>query len=556
MATFEITSPDGRKFRVTGPEGATREDALAKVQAQYSQQPEKPEYVTGHNTVMGALKGASDIGATLLSPVDFALNKLGITDKTNKERREQLKQFFSENADPESVGFKVGEIGTQIAGTAGVGGVLAKGAQAVGAAPKIASALQSGGFSLGSPAATTVGGKAADMALRMGAGGATGAAMTGMVDPENMGTGAALGAALPPAVGVAGAVGRGIKNLATHTLGSTTGAGSEAIKQAYRAGQTGSGEFLKNMRGESQFDDVVLTAKQGLQKMRADRAAEYRSGMINIKGDKSVLDMKPIAQAVDDIKSAGFFKGKAVNEKAAGTLKEIADKVDDWATSSPKDFHTPEGLDALKKAIGDIRDSTQFGTPARRAADDVYNAIKSQITKQAPTYSKVMKDYSQASETLTEIEKALSIGSKASKDTAMRKLQSLMRNNVNTNYGNRLTLAQQLEQKGGVDLMNPVAGQALSSWTPRGLQGLATGGAAPVLALMGAPVQAAGLAAVSSPRLVGEAAYRMGGMSGGMQNTLARVTRGALPGGGQNMNALMQNPAIRNALLQANLANP
>jgi hypothetical protein len=36
MPVFEITAPDGRKFRVTAPEGATREQALAKVKAQYA----------------------------------------------------------------------------------------------------------------------------------------------------------------------------------------------------------------------------------------------------------------------------------------------------------------------------------------------------------------------------------------------------------------------------------------------------------------------------------------------------------------------------------------
>jgi hypothetical protein len=35
MPVFEITAPDGRKFRVNAPEGATREQALEKVQASY-----------------------------------------------------------------------------------------------------------------------------------------------------------------------------------------------------------------------------------------------------------------------------------------------------------------------------------------------------------------------------------------------------------------------------------------------------------------------------------------------------------------------------------------
>jgi hypothetical protein len=39
MPTFEITGPDGSKYRVTGPEGSTEKDALARVQSQFSQSP-------------------------------------------------------------------------------------------------------------------------------------------------------------------------------------------------------------------------------------------------------------------------------------------------------------------------------------------------------------------------------------------------------------------------------------------------------------------------------------------------------------------------------------
>lgn len=45
MATFEITSPDGRKFEITAPEGATQEQVLAYAQSKFPQtkQPAKPE---------------------------------------------------------------------------------------------------------------------------------------------------------------------------------------------------------------------------------------------------------------------------------------------------------------------------------------------------------------------------------------------------------------------------------------------------------------------------------------------------------------------------------
>lgn len=309
--------------------------------------------------------------------------------------------------------------------------------------------------------------------------------------------------------------------VAKNVLGTTTGAGSEALSQAYQAGKSGgqAGEsFLSNMRGNAPMTDVLDTAKANLQELRMQRGQQYRSGMVDIAKDKAVIDFKPIDNAISSLQQMGSFKGQVINKNAAGTVDEVSSLVNQWKSLDPAEYHTPEGLDALKKAIGDIRDATQFGTPGRRAADTAYNAVKTQIDMQAPTYAKVMKDYSQASETLTEIEKALSLGKKAAADTSMRKLQSLMRNNVNTNYGNRLELARALEQQGGNQIMPQLAGQALNDWTPRGIQraGAGTGGA--IMAMTGNIPGAIGTAALSSPRLAGEAAYGAGALARALRN--------------------------------------
>jgi hypothetical protein len=261
--------------------------------------------------------------------------------------------------------------------------------------------------------------------------------------------------------------------------------------------------------------------------MRIERGNQYRSGMVDIAKDKTVIDFAPIDQAVQSLKTMGSFKGQTINKNASGTVDEISSLVDNWKGLDPAEYHTPEGLDALKKAIGDVRDATQFGTPGRRAADTAYNSIKTQIDSQAPTYAKVMKDYSQASDTLQEIEKALSLGNKASADTSMRKLQSLMRNNVNTNYGNRLDLAGTLEDN-GADIMNAVAGQAASSLTPRGLQGLAATGAG--VASLANPATLAVLP-FTSPRLMGELAYGLGSVGRGAGNASRKIAGKVMPAG-------------------------
>lgn len=501
------------------------------------------------NLVAGAVRGAGSIGSTLLLPWDMGKDLAagrGLSLQSNKERRHDMDMALSGmGADIDSGLFATGKIGAEVAGTAGVGGLLAKGVTEVAPlipqlapyAQKIAAALESGGFRVnpanfvGPAQKATIASRLGNTALRAGSGGAVGATAAGMIDPSQAGDGAMIGAAIPGGVKVAGEVGklanRAVGSIASNIVGTMTGAGGEALRQAYRSGREGITAFADNMRGKVDPADVLSDAKAALSTMRINRGNEYRSGMVNIKADKSVLDMNPILQEVQNIQSMGSFKGQTIRKNAAGVVDEVANKVQEWANLNPVDFHTPEGLDALKQAIGDIRDTTQFGTAARKAVDSVYDAIKKQITKQAPVYSKVMKNYSEASDIISEVQKALSLGDKASADTAMRKLQSLMRNNVNTNYGNRLELAKELERQGGKELLPSIGGQALNSWTPRGLQALAATGAG--VASIANPAMLSALP-LQSPRLMGEAAYG----AGRLRDLLSRGVDSAASSAGQN----------------------
>jgi hypothetical protein len=533
MATYNITDPDGKTYRITAPDGASEDEVMAYAQRSFkmAKAPESGGIMQGiGNLAAGAVRGAGSIGATLLAPVDAAARAVGVSNDFigRTDRREQMDAGLKGmGAEPDSWMYKGGKLGGEIAGTAGMGGLLARGASAVpylaqNAAPLI-NAIGSSGMTVGQTALTP----AKVMALRAAGGAVAGGASAGLVNPNDAVAGATIGAALPPAVKLAGEAGRltgnAVSGLAKNTLGMTTGAGAETFGTAFRAGKDGGTTFLDNMRGKVPLTDVLDGAKDALSKMRIDRGEQYRSGMVDIANDKSIINFSPIDSAVNSLKTMGSYKGQVINKNAAGTVDEITSLVNQWKNLNPAEYHTPEGLDALKKAIGDIRDAAQFGTPGRKAADTAYNAVKGQIEMQAPTYSKVMKDYSQASETLTEIERALSLGNKAAADTSMRKLQSLMRNNVNTNYGNRLELSKTLEGQ-GADILPAVAGQAASSMTPRGLQGLAATGAG--LAGFMNPATLAALP-FTSPRLMGEVSYGLGAMTrglGGAANTVGKAT--------------------------------
>jgi hypothetical protein len=299
-------------------------------------------------------------------------------------------------------------------------------------------------------------------------------------------------------------------------LSLKTGVGTEPITQAVKAGREGNTTFVENMRGQVPITQVLDDAKTNLAKMNLDKQKDYRSGMVNIKNDKSVLDLSGVETVLKNAENSTGFKQSGIpkDAKAVEVLQKIRDKIDQWKKLDPAEYHTPEGLDYLKQSLWD--DFGKLGIEEKTAysvGKQVYDAVKNQISTQAPEYSRVMKNYTEASDQIKEIERALSLGNKASADTAMRKLQSLMRNNVNTNYGQRLELAKQLEAMGGNQIMPALAGQALSEWTPRGLQ-RATAAPEALLAYgAGGPVLAVADLAASSPRLVGEAAYKYGQMA-------------------------------------------
>lgn len=319
-----------------------------------------------------------------------------------------------------------------------------------------------------------------------------------------------------PAAKVAGYVGK-------NALGLTTGVGPENVAQAARAGMAGDKSFMRNLTGDVPFTEVLDDAKRGIANMGRAKAAEYRSNMAAVQADKSVLSFNGIDKAVADAADLASFKGQVTNQRAASAIQQMADDVAEWKALDPVQFHTPEGLDALKRRLGGVLESLPYEEKtARLAAGKVYSAVKQEIAKQAPGYTKVMKDYSQASEQISEIERAFSLGGRASQDTAMRKLQSLSRNNVNTNYGNRLDLARTLESDGGVNLLPSIAGQAMNSWTARGLGGQAENIATLGLAAFHNP--AIGLALpIQSPKAVGASLYGLGRAAGGTRNLLGRA---------------------------------
>jgi len=338
---------------------------------------------------------------------------------------------------------------------------------------------------------------------------------------ENVATGGAIGTAIP-------VVGRGIQaagGAIRRGLGLTTGAGEESIAQALRAGREGNQAFLQNIRGDVSAMDVLDQAKDALANMRATRSQAYRQGIqstmpsAEIVAGKALpkappkLNFAPITSSLDDVVESLKVKTPTGSQFKIGSaeinkIEELQDVVKTWQKDPT--LHTAEGLDALKQRLDALYPDSPMQKQVQRAVTSVRNTVKDTIVAQDKNYAKTMKAYEESLSLEREIERALSLGNRSAADTAIRKLQSLTRNNANTNYGYRMELVKALQNQGGQDLMPALAGQALSSFTPRGLAGqgaalgLGAGGALTVnpMALAALPL--------TSPKLVGMGAYGLG----------------------------------------------
>jgi hypothetical protein len=347
---------------------------------------------------------------------------------------------------------------------------------------------------------------------------------------QSAGKGAqALGRAIDP-VNVVGKTATAVgSKVAAPVAGALTGVGGDAFiiaNEAARAGGAKAKAFLDNMRGRVPVGNTLDLAKDALLELKQARQTAYLNGMLPIKSSNKTLKFDDIDTAMGNLSTSGSYKGIAIRgSKPQEIFQAIQTKIDEFKNLGPEN-HRAVDFDQMKQAIGEIRDGINVvdNPAAYNLANTIYGKIRKTIGDQDQSYFKVMKEYMEASDLITDMEKTFALkGRKTNVDTALRKLQSIMRNNVNTSYGRRVELGGQLAgTTAGQTLLPSLAGQALQPWTSRGI-GIpskmmlgAAAGTQSVAPLLGYPL--------TMPRVMGEAAYaasKYGGAGG------RRVRQGA-----------------------------
>jgi len=324
---------------------------------------------------------------------------------------------------------------------------------------------------------------------------------------------------------VGGAVGRNVKagtigNIATDVMGIPIDKSGEVLREAARSGYANPrtvSELAENMRGNRSPADLVEQFRSALENTRHARSEAYKEGIATTKGNQVFLDFKPISEAFDNtletLKSRGVggVEASKVGPETMSKVNEIDNILKEW--ENKPELHTAGGLDDLKQRIDDVY-SQGMTSQAKRVLTNTRNKVKETIVKQDKNYEKTMSEYEEALATEREIEKSLGLGSKASIDLTLRRLKTMM--GPTSTMGNefRRELTRQLEESGGKNLMEALAGQSLKEWHPSGLAGPALGMNAlyttgRVLSGDLTPISALAIP-FQSPRVMGELMYKGG----------------------------------------------
>jgi len=273
----------------------------------------------------------------------------------------------------------------------------------------------------------------------------------------------------------------------TSILGGYTGMGAEGLRQARLAAKEGGAvqkAHLENLRDSDLAPLIVGKARAAYDQIRAERSAEYLRDKARFSQSQAPLTFDAIDKAINKAHEVEQFEGRDISAIAGArkypsdlVKEDIENVVANWKRESQADprLATIAGFDALKRAIGKIKDAQPFHTPERAVADRIYGAVRETIVKMDPDYAAAMAKYEEGSDLLNQLEKTLSLGRKATDDTALRKLLSTTRSDVSTNFGQRLKLAEELNKRDPT-IMASLAGQAGSSFVPRGLARLIPAG--------------------------------------------------------------------------------
>lgn len=379
--------------RLEFPDGMPQEQIAAAIkanaatlQAKRDGAPAKPERSfldqlkqEAGNLTAGAIRGAGSIGATILAPKDMivdAMDGKGLSLESNRRRREQMDLALGDlGAETDSLTYKGGKLGTEIAGTLGAGGATANilGRTGMVSAPTLA-AIRTSGFSA----------PGASMTTRALGGAVTGGVSAGMVNPEDAGTGAIIGGGLPGVLKVVGNVGQQVGRIfrGPEQLADI----AEAVRKAQSAGYV-----IPPTQAKASLANRLLEGSAG--KLSVAQNASARNQEVTNRLAARALglgdDVKLTPEVLDDLRSQA---GKAYGELAGLPVRPAQSANSLTNTPAIAAFKPAEAVKELRQARNDAtawyRAYQRSASPADQDKAKAAKALATKLESQLEDYAR------------------------------------------------------------------------------------------------------------------------------------------------------------------------
>lgn len=338
------------------------------------------------------------------------------------------------------------------------------------------------------------------------------------------------------------------RELPVDALGLPSGVGGDTLREAagagFERGSTGaatprSTAFTQGMRDPGAAStNIVDQAMEAVRNLRTQASDAYTARMSQFGRQPVPLDLDSVRRRMLSIRPRNYDAMLNAPHRPSDHVAwdQMMESVDHYAGQAAQDptLLEPLQMDAFKQHLYDAGSTIggAYDRKASRIARTAYNSVRDLLVRHDPIYADTMANYERAAREAQDLERTFSIadtpGRHVNVDTAVRKLQSIMRNNVSTNYGRRAAQGERLDElSGNGEIMAGLAGQSASALTPRGIQRALS---VPETAAAGSAAYAAGSVAplltlpLLSPRLMGEASYGLGRAAG----TVARGARAAI----------------------------
>lgn len=376
---MDVELPDGTVVEGV-PDGMSRADLVVRLQrngydvSKLGPAPKQPTFgemfkaeamTSLPGGIVRGVKDVIDTGAEYLS-------KLGGNSAQVQAGNDAGKADFKAAQDLVGAGGSdVSRFGGNVIGTGPVGPVLATAAKTLKAAPAVVSALRTSGMNAGGATG------AAGIGARVLGGGATGAASAGLVNPGDEVTGGVIGAALPPALKIAGPLGTKVGGLfrGPEQAPEIAAAIAAARQSGYVIPPTQAKPTLSNRLMEG-FAGKISTAQN---------ASARNQGVTNRKAAEA-LGLPPDAPiTAETLKNVREQAGKAYEAVAsAGTMKmqpgydAALDKIVDPYLLAAKGFPgakvSPivDEIEALRTPIADAASVVAKVGELRKKADAAF----------------------------------------------------------------------------------------------------------------------------------------------------------------------------------------